>query len=265
MVEKICLSTLCLDWYWVFQILGIGLALIWLIKKYTNKKYPTMNLLIWCILLLIIIVGGYCYSQIWGVLEYYIIAPDIELIETLQKETFHSGGGRWYGALIGNLIFTTLIVVFWKNSNSLWQLWDELIIPTLGGFSIAKLGCLFSGHGCYGICTTLPWGMYFSYGTAPSLLPVHPTPLYDILLHLGLLFYLIYLTKKKEKLWLGQLALSGFIGTSIFHIGVEFVRNNPKVIANLSFAQVNYIVLLILSGFLFFLKKNQEAQFNSIV
>src|SRR2546427_9530071 len=50
------------------------------------------------------------------------------------------------------------------------------------GYAIGRIGCLLSGDGDYGISTTLPWGMSFPNGVAPTTERVHPTPIYEFLI-----------------------------------------------------------------------------------
>jgi phosphatidylglycerol:prolipoprotein diacylglycerol transferase len=104
------------------------------------------------------------------------------------------------------------------------------------GYGIGRIGCFLSGDGCYGIETKLPWGMTFPHGIDPTLVPVHPTPLYELAAGLAIGAWLWWRGGKQHGTGaiVGQyLALSG---TARFL--VEFIRRNPKVLWGLSNAQL---------------------------
>jgi len=104
------------------------------------------------------------------------------------------------------------------------------------GYGIGRIGCFLSGDGCYGIETKLPWGMRFPNGIEPTLVPVHPTPLYELGAGLAIGAWLWWRGGKQH----GTGALVGqylvLSGTARFL--VEFIRRNPKVLWGLSNAQL---------------------------
>ena len=57
----------------------------------------------------------------------------------------------------------------------------DLAAPSAAiGYGIGRIGCFLSGDGCYGLPTKLPWGMSFPNGIEPTVVRVHPTPLYEL-------------------------------------------------------------------------------------
>ncbi len=46
-------------------------------------------------------------------------------------------------------------------------------------YSIGRIGCFLAGDGTYGKPSDPPWAMDFPNGTMPTLVPVHPTALYE--------------------------------------------------------------------------------------
>ena len=122
----------------------------------------------------------------------------------------------------------------------------DLLAPAAAiGYGVGRIGCFLSGDGCYGIeiqpvhifgITFHPWGMAFPHGIEPVLVPVYPTPLYELGAGLLIGWYLWWRLGKKHASGaiVGQyLALSG-----IARFLVEFIRRNPKVIWGLSNAQL---------------------------
>lgn len=96
--------------------------------------------------------------------------------KALDIRTGHSFMGSIIGAVVALLIY-----VRWHKVKVLDFL-DVLLPCCLLGHSIGKVGCFLSGDGCYGPPAdpnAVPWAMSFPNGQLPTLLPVHPTPIYE--------------------------------------------------------------------------------------
>ena len=124
------------------------------------------------------------------------------------------------------------MVLYKRTQQQRWRVLDALAIGAAGAYAVGRLACLFAGDGCYGTWTNLPWGMHFPHGTAPSLLPRHPTPLYESLASLALLIFLFARKRKPGHTFLLFLMLSGAL-----RFLVEFIRINHRIWLNLSLAQ----------------------------
>jgi phosphatidylglycerol:prolipoprotein diacylglycerol transferase len=124
---------------------------------------------------------------------------------------------------------------WWAKIGTLRTL--DLAAPAAAiGYGIGRIGCFLSGDGCYGIETKLPWGMRFPNGIEPTLVPVHPTPLYELVAGLAIGAWLWWRGGKQHGTGaiVGQYLLLS--GTARFL--VEFIRRNPKVLWGLSNAQL---------------------------
>ncbi|KAF4658834.1 hypothetical protein FOZ61_005252 [Perkinsus olseni] len=88
-------------------------------------------------------------------------------------------GLSFQGGLIGGIIDTTVYTRYWCHE-SVGKMLDMLAPLLMLGHAIGKLGCFLSGDGCYGYPTEVPWAMSFPNGLVPTLTPVHPTPLYEM-------------------------------------------------------------------------------------
>ncbi len=145
-----------------------------------------------------------------------------------------SAGFAWYGGMI----FGIAALMFqgrWAKIGMLRTL--DLAAPAAAiGYGIGRIGCFLSGDGCYGIPTTLPWGMSFPHGIEPTLQRVHPTPLYELAAGLAIGGFLWWRGGKQR----GAGAIVGeyLVLTGIARFLVEFVRRNPKVLWGLSNAQL---------------------------
>lgn len=228
------------DWFQDLQYIGIGFSIfIFILRRKYWKAYKPIYVLAFVSLIIFL---GYVGSRFIEVIEAIIInnaaAQKYSFIELLTKQ----GGMRWYGALLFNFMaFYFIIKIF--NKKQLLGLIDEIVLAAAGGLIIGKVGCAISGHGCYGIPTNLPWGMRFPYGTMPSYLPVHPTPLYDAIVYTLLFVFLIWIGRSKK--YNGQLIVYFLMISCITSILIEIIRTNEPVLFNMSLAQVVYLVLLV--------------------
>ena len=96
-------------------------------------------------------------------------------------------------------------------------------------YSIARLGCFFAGC-CYGISTTMPWGITYTNQDclAPCFIPLHPTQLYSSL-SAACIFLLFYLVLQKIFIKRGQLLALFFIALSLERFFVDFLRADHTI------------------------------------
>jgi phosphatidylglycerol:prolipoprotein diacylglycerol transferase len=99
------------------------------------------------------------------------------------------------------------------------------------GYGVGRIGCLLAGDGDYGINTTLPWGVHMAKNALVPPVPpnalVQPTPIYELLYSLALLWLLWKLGERARPVgWLTGLYL---VLSGIGRFLVEFVRINPKL------------------------------------
>jgi len=99
------------------------------------------------------------------------------------------------GSALGGVMTSTVYgcYVFCKPVHFL----DILVPHVMLGHAIGKLGCFFSGDGCYGTAASpdLPWAMSFPNGLVPVKTPVHPAPLYEFFLS-GFIFVFVCKTMR---------------------------------------------------------------------
>jgi len=250
---------------WIIVMQGIGLIIALLVVSYYYAK-PSLflngeivaqpKLKFWQVigLLSTIVLTGYIGSRVFGSLEMVLAKTQGQY--RLTQLLAHKGGLRWYGALSTNLLLL-LMVWYTRPNKKILQFFDVLALAVCIGLAIGKLGCQFSGHGCYGIATTGWWGMYYPYGVAPNILPVHPTPLYDASIHVVLFGILAYIYAHKR--FYGQIFCLFLITTSIAAFIVEIVRHNAVIYANMSFAQLLYLGIALVSLLLYFNLKSRKV------
>jgi phosphatidylglycerol:prolipoprotein diacylglycerol transferase len=106
---------------------------------------------------------------------------------------------------------------------------DTFALPLALAMAVGRWGCFFNGC-CYGVETTLPWGVDFGDGV-----PRHPTQVYESLFHLalaGVLWLVILhdgLRWQRLKLYL--------IAYGVYRFLTEFIRPEPATWLGLTFYQ----------------------------
>ncbi len=61
---------------------------------------------------------------------------------------------------------------------------DSFVVGIAAAIAVGRFGCLLFGC-CYGLPTTLPWGIGFPSAEDGGTIPRHPTQLYESLFHLS--------------------------------------------------------------------------------
>jgi len=140
--------------------------------------------------------------------------------------------------ITGGLIGGTLAVMYVKHKLGIREKRGNLFAPGIAlGVAIGRIGCFLRGC-CYGIHTSLPWGVDFGDG------PRHPTQLYEAIFMLGMFFYLI--TRKKAKP--GQLFFILMNSYFVFRFFIEFIRDNPHYFGLTLFQYISVAALLFING-----------------
>src|SRR5260221_6841366 len=155
----------------------------------------------------------------------------------------------------------------------------DLSAPALAiANSIGRIGCLLSGDGVGGMPSTMPWAMSFpdaivgwNGSTVLKLdehnrlvsgffsgVRVHPAPIYETILYLGV--FMILWSMRKTSGTPGRLLYWYFVLAGAARFVVEFIRVNPRVLYNLSEAQVIAIVMMAGGGFALWLTADKEPR-----
>jgi phosphatidylglycerol:prolipoprotein diacylglycerol transferase len=169
-----------------------------------------------------------------GAKLWHVIDTPIEFREYGWKVLYDSAGFAWYGGLLFG-ISALMFQGWWAKIGMLRTL--DLAAPAAAiGYGVGRIGCFLSGDGCYGLPTTLPWGMSFPNGIEPTLQRVHPTPLYE--LGAGLVIGLWLWRRGGKPHGTGAIVGQYLVLSGIARFLVEFVRRNPRILWGLSNAQL---------------------------
>ena len=151
---------------------------------------------------------------------------------SLSFQGFSLYGGLVLGALAAIVLARVLALPLWRAADS--------AVPALAvGITLMRVGCFLRGC-CFGVPTTLPWGVTFPPGSAAwaeqlaagrtgllgvagGVLPVHPTQLYELAAALVL---------GGAAVWLGRRArtpdgvafLAFAFGFTVFRVANGFLR-----------------------------------------
>ncbi|WP_448072963.1 prolipoprotein diacylglyceryl transferase [Georgenia yuyongxinii] len=172
------------------------------------------------------------WATVWG----FVGAKLYYLLEQGGDLSLHDLGGMgftWYGGLVGGIIAASVVIR--RHRLPLGVVAGAVAVPLSVAYAVGRLGCFFSGDGTYGKPSTLPWAMTFPNGVVGTDVPVHPTPLYEVLGALAIAAVLGILGKRltAPAVFGAYLVLSG-----IARLLVEFLRTNDTVLLGLTQAQL---------------------------
>jgi len=194
------------------------------------------------------VIGGIIGAKLW----YWVLNGG---------SLFSRGGLVWYGGFIGG--FVAVMLNGWRLKVPIrWTF--HLCAPALAAaYALGRIGC-FIVNDDYGRPTSLPWGVKFPQGLPPTtaqqmqetfgiavapgtdpttVLAVHPTQLYEVVLMLGVFALLWRLRKRNRPIgWLFGVYL---VLAGIERFLIEFVRaKDDRIFGPLTVAQVTSLVLI---------------------
>ncbi|MEZ4978965.1 MAG: prolipoprotein diacylglyceryl transferase [Chitinophagales bacterium] len=206
----------------IIRVVGYSIAFLYFYKK-------TNNLATFITLFAVGMLG----SEIIAFVEYI----SINGFSQFAISNFFLKGSRNSGTFL--LVF---IFVSFFNKYKVAHLFYGLVSAVIGN-SITKFDCFIKGDLCYGLETKCITGMQIK-GLNPSIVNVHPVPLYDSLFFMALAIVLISFEKKIE-MW--KLLVFGFISISIYGFFIELIRVNPEILSIFTINQIAYFMLFFLS------------------
>jgi len=142
------------------------------------------------------------------------------------------GGMSWFGGFGGG-VGTAL----WMIRRRMWPMMSVLAAATPAlaiGHAIGRVGCFLVGDD-YGRPSELPWAVAFPDGLPPTLVPVHPTQLYEAVALLPIAGLLVRWRRAgvPDARVLGAYLLL----TGSLRFLIEFIRVNERVGLGLTVAQ----------------------------
>jgi phosphatidylglycerol:prolipoprotein diacylglycerol transferase len=198
------------------------------------------------------IIGGFIGARLYYIIEHwqdFLLHP---------KDYIISGAGLvWYGGFFGGALAVIWLLKHYKVS--FWKAADVVGPQLLLGQAFGRMGCLLAADGDYGPPSDLPWAMAFPKGVVPTDVPVHPTPLYEIIL---LLTFFTILWKIRHRVFPdGTFFGMYFIAVGSGRFITEFWRTTPKLAFGwMSLAQMISIGMIVAGGVIIYWRKRQHEQ-----
>lgn len=179
------------------------------------------------------------------------------LAEHFGELTVHDFGGHgftWYGGLIAGTL--TVAVMGWRSGLPLGQLAGIAAAPLSVAYGIGRVGCFLSGDGTYGQPSDLPWAVAFPNGMVPTMVPVHPTGLYEALFAFTLAAFLWAVRTR-----LAPLSVFGLYAllSGLARFLIEELRLNDEVLFGLTQPQWWSLLLITIGIGLLLASKRRTA------
>ena len=199
-----------------------------------------------------------CLVGIAGAKIYHVLETPRELFENPLGLLFSRYGLAWFGGLIAGFAAFIWLARWYKIP--LLEMFDAGSPAAALGYGIGRIGCLLSGDGDYGKPTSLPWGMSFPNGLVPTTQRVHPTPIYEFLVALGIFWILWRLGERcfKTRAPQGIVFSAYLVLTGIARFLVEMIRINPRTFYGMTNAQTASVVSIV-AGIILFLSQRRAS------
>jgi phosphatidylglycerol:prolipoprotein diacylglycerol transferase len=205
----------------------------------------------------------------------YAILDDLPTYLANPSTMIFSGSGFvFYGGMIGGLLGAYLVSRWYRIGFGATM---DMCGPALAiGQAIGRMGCQLAGDGDWGLPSTMPWAMAYPraivgwnpetvlklnehYQLVSGYFPgvrVHPAPVYETILYLGV-FYILWSLRKTSyppgRLLYWYLVLAG--GARFL---VEFWRINPRVFYVFSEAQLIAVGMMVVGGIALLLTRGKD-------
>ena len=222
-------------WYGVAIALGVLVLVLWMlweVKKGAKLSYETI-----ITAALVGIPSGIIVSRLLHVIDRWVYSGSPGPIWGFEGLTI-------WGAVLGA---TLGIWVYSRFSKFPFGYFVDLVaLPAILAQAIGRVGCTINGC-CYGLPTSLPWGIVYTdpESYAPLGVALHPTQIYEIvflLIVFGALFPLRKRFQPEGSFFLIYLSLY-----SAWRLGIDFLRDGTSFLFGLHQAQVIGIIVLLIT------------------
>ena len=175
------------------------------------------------------LVAGLIGNKLYGCLETWE-----EFIRNPVETFFSNSGFGFYGGL---LLGSLAVIVFVRMHRlPFLKTLDVVFLFLPAAQIVGRMGCFLSGDGCYGVPTDSFLGMAFPNGLLPTDEKVHPTPLYEMAIYLGIYFIQRHVYQKRYVP--GMVVALYLLLADLGRFFVEFLRINPRLAMGLTAPQV---------------------------
>ncbi len=172
------------------------------------------------------VLGGLAGAKIVWSIEHAADGPMLSLL-------LSRGGLSWFGGLIGGV--GSAILLMRRQRVPLLPAIAAATPALAVGHAIGRIGCFLVGDD-YGRPSDLPWAVAFPEGLPPTVVPVHPTQLYEAAA-LGILAWLLIRWRRHH---VADVAVLGryFVLAGSIRFAIEFVRVNGRIAGPMTLAHL---------------------------
>ena len=171
-----------------------------------------------------VLFGGIFGSKLYFAIDNWILygLPFDQLL-------FSRGGITWYGGLIGGTLAGSFAA--WRHGIPIATVANCAAPAAAVGQAIGRIGCFLVGDD-YGRPTDAWWALAFPEGAPPTLVPVHPTQLYEVAWLLPIAA-LLWRRRSASPFLFGEYLMA----TGVGRLFIEHWRVNERVALGLTEAQ----------------------------
>ena len=155
------------------------------------------------------------------------------------------GGLAIHGVIIAGVIVALIFCK--KRKISFWTIGDIVAPSLILGQAIGRWGN-FANQEAHGGPTNLPWGIMVDG------VKVHPTFLYESIWNFGVFIFLLYYTRKKEKVN-GEVFLLYIILYSVARFFIEGLRTDSLMFGPIRVAQLISLLSIIIGSYIFYRRR----------
>jgi phosphatidylglycerol:prolipoprotein diacylglycerol transferase len=251
--------------------IGIIIALSLMFRKAMEKKLFEKSQILITYFMISAIIGGR--------IAYILVNPN-EFSTLGSLFEIWKGGIISYGVLLGGIFGVIIYKITSKAKNADIKNILDLMAPYFVlAIAIGRIGCFLRGC-CFGIPTTLPWGIIYGPGSeafkAGLAGAVHPTQIYHAILDFLIFFALLKVNKKKDNLQAkgieskfkffskkGSTFLLFLMLYSMERFFVDFLRYHPSTeyIGMISITQI--VFMLIFATAFWLITKKSPGDFRA--
>jgi phosphatidylglycerol---prolipoprotein diacylglyceryl transferase len=186
--------------------------------------------------------GAFCGAMLGAKFVFILIDPRA----SSRFADMFDGGKTILGGLLGGYFGVELAK--WTLELKV-KTGDSYVVPVAAAVAVGRLGC-FVGGCCYGLPTSLPWGVDFGDGV-----PRHPTQLYEAAFH-GVMALLLAKLRREGR-YPRQLMKIYILSYLAYRFATEFIRPEPRLFQGLTGYQLLALAMIPLFAFLW--KRDREA------
>jgi len=213
-----------------FLALVISIVVFFYMTRKSSEKLNNISLY------LIFMSLSFVASKLTSLLEKYLVDGFI-----VSNTFFQNSGDR----VSGPAFICLILYLFYSKKRHLLIPLNYMLLSALPALALGKLSCFLLGDTCFGIPTNNFLGI-FVQGLNPTMVKVHPVPIYDAIFYTSL-FIIFLLTVKKNKMSTAKINILLFLTISIYGFLIEFIRVNPAILYSLTINQFFYLIIILIT------------------